>query len=83
MNTAEIKLDLHKKIDNAAKKQLEEMYGLIVNYLNGQKSIEEWDTLSDDQKDAINEGLEQAEAGLDEPVSEVTKRLRNKYGLNG
>lgn len=83
MNDAAIKEDLIDKIEHADKKQLEEMYGLILNYLNGQKGIEEWDTLSDDQKDAINEGLAQAEAGLGEPVEVVTKRLRAKYGLNG
>ena len=83
MNVAEIKTELHEKIDHADSKQLKEIYGLLINYFNGQESEEEWDTLSDSQKDAINEGLEQAEAGLGEPAEEVIKRLRNKYGLNG
>jgi hypothetical protein len=83
MNAAELKLDLHDKIDHADSKQLREIYGLLINYFNGQTSVEEWDTLTDSQKDAINEGLAQAEAEQDEPVSELTRRLRSKYGLNG
>lgn len=83
MNVAEIRTDLHEKIEHADSNQVKEIYGLLINYFNGQDSIEEWDTLSDSQKEAINEGLAQAEAGEDEPVSELTNRLRSKYGLNG
>jgi hypothetical protein len=82
MNVTEIKIDLHEKIDHADGKQLKEIYGLLINYFNGQDSIEEWDTLTDSQKEAINEGLAQAEAGEGEPAEEFIKRLRNKYGLN-
>lgn len=83
MTVTEIKTDLHDKIEHADSNQIKEIYGLLVNYFNGQESLEEWDTLTDSQKDAINEGIAQAEAGLGEPAAEVTKRLRNKYGLNG
>ena len=83
MTLAQIKTDLHEKIDHADGNQLKEIYGLLINYFNKHDSLEEWDTLTDSQKDAINEGLAQAEAGEDEPVSELTKRLRSKYGLNG
>ena len=84
MNVAEIRTDLHDKIEHADSNQLKEIYGLLINYFNGQYSPEEeWDKLSDAEKDAINEGLAQAEAGLGEPFENVSKRLRNKYGLNG
>ncbi len=83
MNVAEIKIDLHEKIEHVDSNQLKEIYGLLINYFNGQESLEEWGTLTDSHKEAINEGLAQAEAGDDEPVSELTKRLRDKYGLNG
>ena len=82
MKTAEIKLDLHNKIDNAGSKQLKEIYGLVVNYLNSNYSTEEWDTLTDAQRESITEGLTQAEAGLGKPLSEINKRLRKKYGIN-
>ena len=83
MKTAEIKLDLHNKIDNAASKQLKEIYGLVINYLNSNDTIEEWDTLTEAQKNKITQGLEQADAGLGTPAKDVIKRAREKYGLNG
>ncbi len=78
-----LKEDLIDKIEHADSKQLGEIYGLLTNYFNGQTSVEEWDILTDRQKAAIEEGLAEAEAGLDEPASELTKRIRIKYGLNG
>lgn len=50
--------------------------------LKQKQQVDWWDEISDEEKAAIEEGLAQAEAGQDEPVEELTKRLRNKYGLN-
>jgi predicted transcriptional regulator len=82
MKTVDIKSDLHHKIDRAATKQLKDIYGLIINYLNGHSATEEWDSLSEKQKDAINTGLKQADAGLGKPITEVNQKLRSKYGIN-
>jgi len=83
MKTAEIKLDLHNKIDNVASKQLKEIYGLVINYLNSNNTVEKWDALTETQKNKIMQGLDQADAGLGTPAKEVIKRAREKYGLNG
>jgi hypothetical protein len=34
MKTAEIKFDLHNKIEKVATKELKDIYGLVMNYLN-------------------------------------------------
>ena|SRR5882672_5759797 len=81
MKTAEIKLDLHNKIDNVPNEELEDIYGLIMNYLNSKYDIEEFDLLPEYQKRAINKGFEQAESGMGTPLKEINKRLRNKYGI--
>jgi hypothetical protein len=52
-------------------------YSLYVSNM----ATEEWDTLSEYQKNRINESLDQAEAGLGEPASAFIKRMREKYGL--
>ena len=51
-------------------------------YFNSEKQIEEWDTLTPQQQQLINKGLEQADAGLGLPLKDVNKRLSEKYGLN-
>jgi len=83
MEEATLKVDLIDKIEHANLKQLKEIYGLLINYFNGNEPVEEWDLLPESHKEAINEGLEQLDAGLGTPFAEVTDRLRKKYGLNG
>lgn len=83
MEEALLKTDLHYKIDHANSAQLRALYGLITNYFNGDEKVEEWDTLTTQQQQLINKGLEQADAGLGTPLSEVTKRIREKHKLNG
>lgn len=83
MKAAEIKLDLYDKIEHADFEQLKELYGLITNYFNGTKAVEDWELLSESQKKKINQSLEQADAGLGTPAKEAIKKVREQYGLNG
>lgn len=83
MSTAELKNELHEKIDHADDTQVKQLYGLMLNYFNGLDDTEEWDSLSKYQQEQINIGLAQAEAGLGSPVEEAMKGVREKYGLNG
>jgi len=83
MKEAELKIDLFNRIEHADSKQLREIYGLLINYFNGQDSEEEWDLLPDAHKQQILKGLEEADAGLGIPAKEVSNRLREKYRLNG
>jgi hypothetical protein len=64
-------------------KQLKELYGPITNYFNGNQSVEDWELLSEAQKEKIMKGLQQAKAGLGTPAKDVIKNAGEKYGLNG
>jgi hypothetical protein len=83
MEEATLKVELIDKIEHADFNQLREISGLLTNYFNSQVSIEEWDLLPESHREAINEGLEQLDAGLGIPFKEVNDRMRKKYGLNG
>ncbi|WP_295671615.1 hypothetical protein [uncultured Mucilaginibacter sp.] len=83
MEAAELKIELIDKIEHADFKQLREISGLLINYFNSQYDpTEGWDALPESHKEAINEGLEQLDAGLGVPFKEVNERLKKKYGLN-
>ena len=83
MEEATLKVDLIDKIEHADYKQLEEIYGLLMNYFNSKTDITEgWDTLSELQKERLTKSIEQADAGLGTPVKDVIKRTREKQGLN-
>ena len=84
MGTAELKNKLHERIDHADPKQLEQLYGLVWNYFSSQVVIGgDEDELTDVQKKMIAKGLEEADAGLGTSFENVTKRIREKHGLNG
>jgi len=54
----------------------------VLNYLNGNDDVEEWDKLPEYLQNQITESIEQAEAGLGIPAREVIKNVKEKYGLN-
>jgi len=84
MEAAALKIELHDKIEHADLKQLKEIYGLIVNYLNSNYDVTEgWESLSEYQKQQILKGLEEADADLGVPATEVIQRAREKHRLNG
>lgn len=82
MEAAALKVDLYEKIEHADAEQLQEIYGLLTNYFNGNDSTEEWDLLSEAQKHKTIQSFEQVEAGLGETLEDINKRLRAKYGLD-
>ncbi|MGZ3874643.1 MAG: hypothetical protein ACXVJD_17115 [Mucilaginibacter sp.] len=83
MEDTELKVDLYNMIDHADKIQLKELYGLVINYFNGGQSVEDWDSLSEYQKQLLDKSIEQADAGLGTPLKEINQRLKAKHGLDG
>ena len=53
MTVSDLKLKLFRQIDSLEKGKLEEIYGVLLNYINGQKDVSEWDKLSDNQKQVV------------------------------
>jgi hypothetical protein len=79
MKTADIKLELHSVIDNAPSGKLKDMYGLIVNYLNGSSVSEEWDVLPQNEQEKTLLSLQQSYKKQGNTLSEITARLKAKY----
>ncbi|HEY9534917.1 MAG TPA: hypothetical protein VIQ77_10285 [Mucilaginibacter sp.] len=81
MNEAAIKTELHDRIEHADERQIKEIYGLVLNYFNGQDDHEEWDSLSEAEQQIILKSLDEADAGLVTPFDEATRQIKAKYGL--
>ncbi|NBG67294.1 hypothetical protein [Acidiluteibacter ferrifornacis] len=79
MNSAEIKIDLFRKLDALKGKTLEEAYGILVNYINGESDVNEWQNLTDEQQAAILHGVEQLENGQGRSHNEVMIEMRNRF----
>ena len=79
MTVSELKLRLFRQIDTLDKSKLEEVYGVLTNYINGQKDISEWDKLSDNQKYGILNAIEEVNEGKVIPNKVVLESSRKKY----
>ncbi len=82
MKTAELKLELFRKLDQLSLHELTDIYGLFTNYINAHDDINQWESLTNEQKKKIELGLKQADKGLIKPVNIVTKRLKKKYSIH-
>lgn len=70
MNTAEIKLDLFRKIDNLNEPELEKIYKKLIALLNAVHPYK----LSKEEKAAIDEVLESGQTFSHEEVMEEARR---------
>ena len=63
MTTSDLKLRLFRQIDALDKSKLEELYGVLINYLNGQQDLSDWEKLSESQKLGILAAIDEIESG--------------------
>lgn len=79
MTVSELKLKLFRQIDTLDKNRLEELYGVVLNFLNGNKDFGDWDKLTEEQKQGILDALAEIDAGKGIPHEEVMDRVKKKY----
>ncbi|MEL7586929.1 MAG: hypothetical protein AAGU19_09460 [Prolixibacteraceae bacterium] len=79
MSVSDLKLKIFRQIDVLEKDRLEELYGVLMNYINGQKNLDEWDKLTLEQKQGLIDSIGEIDAGKGISHSEVMSRLRKKY----
>jgi len=74
MNTAEIKLDLFRRIDNLKEKELKILYGKLIELLEHSKYH-----LSKAESQAIDEALESSDYKNYKSTKEVMSEAKQKY----
>ena len=79
MNSAEIKIDLFRKLDALKENRLEEAYGMLLNYINGKNELDDWQNLTKEQKNAIRLGIEQLDNGKGREHKKVMSDIRKRY----
>jgi predicted transcriptional regulator len=79
MNSAEIKIDLFRKLDTLKGKRLEEAYGMLLNYINGKSELDDWQNLTTEQQNAIKLGIEQLNNGEGREHKKVMSDIRKRY----
>jgi hypothetical protein len=79
MTVSDLKLKIFRQIDSLEKNRLEEFYGVLLNYINGQKDISDWDKLSLAQKQGLMDAIDQLESGQGISHNDVIDNSRKKY----
>jgi len=79
MTVAELKLKIFRQIDSMEKSRLEELYGVFLNYINGQKDLDDWEKLTKEQKQGIYDAIEEIESGKGIPHEIVMTNIRKKF----
>ena len=79
MNTSELKLKIFRQVDSLENTRLQDLYGILTNFINGHKDISDWDSLTNDQKQGIDAAIEEVDEGKGIPGDEVISKYRKKY----
>lgn len=78
MTTAELKLNLFRQIDTLDESRLEELLGIMSNYIASYNDLEEWSLLSEQQQKSILSAIEEADENKLVPHSTVVKKAQKK-----
>ena len=78
MNIAELKIKIFRQVDSFDSNKLEDFYGVMLNYINSKRGIDEWLGLSENEKQGIEEAIKEIDSGKGIPHDKVMLKLRKK-----
>lgn len=79
MIAADLKLKIFREVDSLQESRLEEVYGILTNYLRGHKDLDDWGQLTEEQKNGIFEAIEDIDKGKGISHNKVMANIRKKY----
>ena len=74
-----LKLKIFRLIDSLERKRLEELYGVLPNFLNEEKDVSDWERLTEEHKQGIFDAIEEIESGKGIPNESEMAKIRKKY----
>ena len=79
MNTAKLKLKLHREIETLENSKLEQMYGLLLNLVNKEIDTEDWNTLTSAQQKGLLNAIEEMNSSEGIEHKKIMEKYKNKY----
>jgi len=76
---SDLKLKIFRQIDSLESNRLEELYGVLLNFINEKKDIADWERLTEEQKQGIIDAIEEINLGKGIPNEKVMSEIRKKY----
>jgi len=78
MSASELKLKLFREIDTLEKSKLEQLYGILLNFLNKDDDTEKWNSLSKTQKKGILDAIDEMDSSEGISNESLLDKYRNK-----
>ena len=79
MTVSDLKLKIFRQIDSLEKNRLEELSGILTNFMNGQNDINDWGQLTKEQQKGIIDAIDEIDSGKGIPHEKVMEYIRKKY----
>lgn len=79
MTLSDLKLKIFQQIDSLEKDRLPELYGILINYINGGKDASDWEKLTEEQKQGINDAIQEIDSGKGVSHEEAMAKIRKTY----
>jgi predicted transcriptional regulator len=79
MTVSDLKLKIFRQIDSLEKDRLEELYGVLVNFINEKKDIADWEKLTEEQQRGIIDAIDEIDLGKGISHQKVMENIRKKY----
>lgn len=79
MSTADLKLKLFREIDSLEKSKLEQVYGMLLNFISNENDTTEFDSLSAEKQEGLLKAIN--EMNTSEGIDHITvmNQLKKKY----
>jgi len=81
MSATNLKIKLIKEIDSLDNKNIDKLYGIVMNFINGQVESESWENLTEVQKAGIDSGINQLDQNKGISHNMVMEELKKKYEI--
>ncbi len=72
-------MKIFRQVDSLEKNRLEELYGVFQNYINGQKEIDDWGKLTEEQQQGIFDAIDEIKTGKGIHHDKVILNIRKRY----
>lgn len=79
MEAAELKLRLFRQIDSLEKTKLQELFELFNIFMNNNMGINDWEDMSEEQREGIFEAINELDEGRGTVNEKVIAKYRKKY----
>ena len=79
MNAADLKIKIFRQVDSLDNAKLEELYGVMLNFINSKKDSDEWIGVNVEEVKGIEAAITEFAEGKGIPNDQVISNLRKKY----